>query len=100
MDGGRDCVDRKINKLYKGDIALIVAFIIFLWVVMISVIVFVVKVIPAENQVLVATTGSVTLVFATIILFALIVHLRKNKEHTYTEEILNSERMAAEKKCK
>ncbi len=90
-------MDKKINKMYKGDLALIVVFIVFLWVVMISVIVTVVKSIPPENQVLVGVTGIFTLIFATITLIALIEHLKKNKVHAYTEEILNTEKMAEEK---
>jgi len=90
-------MDKKINKMFKGDLALIVAFIIFLWAVMISVMISVEKVIPAEDQVIIAVTGIVTLLFASITLIALIEHLKKNKVHAYTEEIRNSKKMAEEK---
>lgn len=84
--------DRKtINKLYRQDTGLIIAFILFVWVVLAFVLMNVLSLALAEITRDVALgAGIVAGIFVTSALVAVLVHLKKNCHALYSEELRNT----------
>ncbi|MEL7566070.1 MAG: hypothetical protein AAGU27_14445 [Dehalobacterium sp.] len=81
----------KINKMYRGDSNLIIAFTIFLWIVLIYTMIIVSGLAPDHTVRIVAIGAAIIAgVAATTGLLAVLGHLKKNKQELYTEDIICS----------
>lgn len=77
-----------INRVFQRDCAVIISFLIFLWLVLICVITAVVGI--AQTPVLklvILITGSIVGISATTGMLAVVRHLSNNKTELYTEDI-------------
>lgn len=86
-------MDKKIRRMYLQDCFTILTFMIFMWVVFAYVIGIVSSVV---NNHLLATAiiviGVFTVLFASSTMFAVLVHLKKNRDKLYMEDICNYEK--------
>jgi len=84
-------MEEKIKKMYRGDSNLIIAFTIFLWIVLIYTMIVVSGLAP-DNTVRIAAISAAIVagVTATTALLAVLGHLKRNKQELYTEDIMSS----------
>lgn len=78
----------KMDKMYRQDTGLVIVFIIFVWMILGYVLMSVSSLAPNDlirNVTLVA--GMMAGIFVTISLFAVLVHLKKNRVGIYREEL-------------
>jgi len=84
-------VEKIIKKKFRQDCISIMAFMIFMWAVLTYVMVVVYGLIPEMIIKIVAIIVWLTTIsFATSALIATLIHLRKNSQDIYREDILNS----------
>lgn len=88
-------MENRIRKMYRGDCCNIIFWILFLWLVITFVFFKGVNSIATDYLVRITTLviGGLAVTFATAALIAVIVHLRKNLEDLYIEDIKNLQRM-------
>ncbi len=78
----------KIKKLFRQDIAAILFMLAALWTVLIYAMTQIIKIAPdPANGIAISMIGVVAGLFATASMIAVLVHLRKNKNKLYSEEI-------------
>ncbi|MEL7566695.1 MAG: hypothetical protein AAGU27_17695 [Dehalobacterium sp.] len=84
-------MEEKIKKMYRGDSNLIIAFTVFLWIVLIYTMLVVSGLAP-DHTVRIAAIGAAVVAgaAATTALMAVLGHLKRNKQELYTEDIMTS----------
>jgi len=91
-------MEEKIKRMYRGDANLIIAFTIFLWIVLIYTMIIVNSLAPSHTVRIVAISAAVIAgVAATTALIAVLGHLKKNKQELYSEDITCSYAMEKQK---
>lgn len=81
-------MEKQIGRMHAQDRGLIIAFIIFLWIVLIYAMIEVTSLAPDPGvQLLILTAGSVAGIAATSALIAVLVHLKDKRNLIYAEEI-------------
>lgn len=81
-------MESKINKMYHQDYAAIVFITIVLWSTLIFVITKVIKIAPNySTYIAIISMGIGVGTFATASCIAVLIHLKKNKEKLYLEEL-------------
>jgi FtsH-binding integral membrane protein len=81
-------MENKIKKMYYQDITTVICILTALWAVLIYAITQVITIAPDHTTAMViAAIGIVTGSFATASCIAVLVHLKKNKNKLYSEEI-------------
>lgn len=84
-------MEEKIKKMYRGDSNLIIAFTIFLWIILIYTMIVVSGLAPNHTVGIVAISAAIIVgVTATTALLAVLGHLKTNKQELYTEDIMSS----------
>ncbi|ATW27308.1 hypothetical protein [Candidatus Formimonas warabiya] len=84
-------MEEKIKKMYRGDCNLIIAFTIFLWIVLISTMIVVSSLAPSHTVRIIALGAAIIAgVTATTALLAVLGHLKKNQTQLYSEDIMCS----------
>lgn len=83
----------KIRKMHWRDMGLILVFLVFSWWVL-GYIIVEVGIIASSNQIreVALTAGLIALIFVTSSLMAVLVHLKKNRDALYCEELLHAAR--------
>lgn len=84
-------MENTIKKMLKRDISVVLGFLVFLWVTMCFIMLSILTAVgssQAKNTII--AIGVVSLLLATVSLVMLVLHLRKNREEIYAEEIRNS----------
>lgn len=82
-------MENKINRMYYGDLSLILIFGILLWSALLFVMSVAAKLAPNHTvNIIILATGSVLGIFATGSLISLFVHLRRNRIVLYTQDIM------------
>ncbi|MFT5874588.1 MAG: energy-coupling factor transporter transmembrane protein EcfT [Clostridium sp.] len=80
----------KIKKMYWQDCITIFTFMVILWIVLAYVIINVSAISPTIMVKIIAIiTGSIAGAFSTTALIAVLVHLRKNGQQLYMEDLSN-----------
>jgi hypothetical protein len=85
-------MEKRILKLYRRDCALIIISVMALWLVLLSVMAAVSSLGVGQIISVIALGSGITAgTVATVSLFALLRHLRKNQQDIYSEDILCSD---------
>jgi len=81
-------MEKTIAKMLRRDVLVVVGFGVFLWVTMAFLAyAILIAVGPSDTRTVLIAIGAATLLFATLSLVALILHLRKQRHEIYTEEL-------------
>jgi 4-hydroxy-L-threonine phosphate dehydrogenase PdxA len=81
-------MESKIKRMYHQDNVIVICMLVALWAVLIFTITQVVRISPDHaTGIMIAAIGIVTGSFATASCIAVLVHLKKNKNKLYSEEI-------------
>lgn len=89
-------MERAVNKMFIRDVAIVVGFVVFVWVIMCFIMSSVIGAGgPSHIRTILVTAGVAVLLLATLSLSALIGHLRRKRDEIYTEEIMQARANAA-----
>ncbi len=84
-------MEERIKRLYSGDQLLIIAFIVFLWFVLIYTVAVIINLATGPGvRALILGVGFAAGIYATAALLAVLAHLKNQKIEIYTEDIMCS----------
>jgi len=81
-------MESRIKKMYIQDFSLVIVFLVVLWITLIYIMISILSILTTPFAVAsILITGLLVGLSASLTLFALIKHLKKNKNALYMEEI-------------